>query len=240
MTDAAFPPAIAALLDGYTVPALPKGFADRLIERAQLRQEVAALPAKRRTGASPWKRTGRAIASVAAISLFTAAAAAGGIFGKPLYVPGITEVMQQANIIERKPQVVAQHRAVKPKAVATPAPALAPAPPPVDGKAKAKAAIAELRADPQFKQLRPKQRVRAVLRETRAMVQSGEITPQEGRAALRENAKENFERLTPEQQQIVRQQWKKARERQEIRRELRQERLQAERNSETPQENPIP
>lgn len=234
MTEAAFPSGVAAALDSFTVPALPTGFSDRLIERAQLRADIAALPNTRRAGGSPWRRTGRVIASVAAISLFAAAAAAGGIFGKPLYVPGITEVMQQAHIIKHEPHAIAQHHTVKPKAVALPTPALAP----VDGKTKAKAAIAAMREDPQFKQLPPKQRVRTVLRETRAMVKSGEITPQEGRAALRETAKENYDKLTPEQQQVVRQQWKKAKERREIRRELRQERLQNARDN--AQENPTP
>lgn len=237
MTDAAFSSGVSAALDCFTVPALPQGFADRLIERAQLRADIAALPTTRRAGTSPWKRSGRVVASVAAISLFTVAAAAGGIFGKPLYVPGITEVMQHANIIERKPHVIAQHHVAKPKAIVAPSPAMAE---PIDGKTRAKAAIAELRGDSQFRKLPPKQRVRAMLRETRSMVKSGEITPQEGRAALRETAKESYDKLTPEQQQLVRQQWKKAKQRREIRRELRQERLQAARDGTAAQENPQP
>lgn len=221
MTQAAFPPAIASALDHFAVPALPHGFADRLIERAQLRAGIAALPATRQTDGRPWRRTSRVIASIAAISLCTAAAAAGGMFGTPLYVPGITEVMQQANIIKRETPVAAPH-AIKPKAVATQAPAFVP----VEGKERAKAAMATLRQDPQFQQLRPKQKIRAMVRETRALVKSGKITPQEGRAALRENAKENFDKLTPQQQQMVRQRMQNVRERREFRRALRQERMQ--------------
>lgn len=210
MTEPAFPPEVAKALDHYGVPPVPTGFADRLKERAILRQALAiplAVAPRRRAG--PWKRAGRVVISVSAISLFTAAAAAGGLFGKPVYVPGITEVLEQTNVIEARP--------VEPAHVAKPV--LMPDPIAIDtgtvGETKAKAALEQLRQDPDFQAMRPREKIRTAVKETRTLVKSGEITKQEGREALRDAAKQSYDKMTPEQQAQIKQRAEQIRERRE-------------------------
>ena len=232
MSQNAFPAPVAAALDRFTAPELPIGFADRLVERALLRQAISEpLPAPQRRRGSPWVRAGRITATLGAIGLFTAAAAAGGLLGDKIYVPGITEVMENARIIEPRHRVE-QHHAMH-AARTAPVPAAAPVTEP-SGEARAKARLDTLRSDPAFKALPPRKKLQTALRETRAMVQSGDITKQEGRAALKQAARENYDALSPEEQQLVQQRLEKWKQNRKLRREIRQERL---RNQQVAPEN---
>ncbi len=58
------------------------------------------LPSSRPRRASPWRRTGRIIGIVGTFSLATATAAAAGFFGDPVYVPGVSEALVEAKIVE--------------------------------------------------------------------------------------------------------------------------------------------
>lgn len=226
MSIDAFPAPVSAALDRFTVPALPAGFADRLVERALLRAEIAApMPSAPRRRASPWVRAGRITATLGAIGLFTAAAAAGGLLGNKVYVPGITEVMEHARIIE--PRHTVDHRHAVPVAKAAPQAAIVAQP--LAGQAKAKAKLDQLRADPAFNALPPRRKLQTAIRETRTMVQAGEITKQEGRAALKQAARENYDSMTPEEQQAARERLEKWQQKRKLRREIRQERLHGQR-----------
>ncbi len=105
MTDPAFSPEMEKALNAYTVPPAPAGFSDRLMARiasgdtGTVATAMPELPARRRTP-SPWRRTSRIVGSVALFSLATATAAAAGVFGHPVYLPGITEALVKAEIVE--------------------------------------------------------------------------------------------------------------------------------------------
>jgi hypothetical protein len=92
-------------LNAYAVPPAPAGFSDRLMARiasgdtGTVATAMPELPARRRTP-SPWRRTSRIVGSVALFSLATATAAAAGVFGHPVYLPGITEALVKAEIVE--------------------------------------------------------------------------------------------------------------------------------------------
>ena len=105
MTEPAFSPEINKALDAYAVPPLPKGFSDQLMARiasgdAGAIDAAAPLPALRRRIASPWQRTTRIVGSVALFSLATVTAAAAGVFGNPVYVPGVSEALVEAKIVK--------------------------------------------------------------------------------------------------------------------------------------------
>ena len=222
MSDPAFPPAIAAALDHYTVKPLPEGFSERLAARALARQALAEpLPSSPKRRTSPWRRAGRAIISVGAIGFLTAAAAAGGIFGKPVYVPGITEVMEKTAIIEKRPVPVAH--VAKPKPALAAAPAVGGLDAPV-GQQKAKAAFTEMRNDAGFKTMRPRDKMKAVATEARALVKSGAATRQEVRGALVETARESYDAMSPEEQAAIQAKLAKWKERRATRRDIRQQR----------------
>lgn len=179
------------------------------------------LPTPSRRTASPWRRTSRIVGSVALFSLATATAAAAGVFGPPVYVPGVSEALIEAKIVEApapasKPKVrmVAEPKAVTPAA----------APQPATGSAAIVSRVTELRSDPEYTKLPPRERLRVAGKEVREMVRSGEASRQDVRAAVRELA-EDADPATKEA-------WRKAAA---DRRENRLERREALRNA-TPEE----
>ena len=191
MPEPEFTPEVRKALDNYTVPPLPAGFADRLLAQIEAGDaESVASPSEftnnlRRGGGSAWRRSSRIIGSVAFLSLATATAAAAGIFGNPVYVPGVTEVLAKAELVPQpryaKPQ---QSQAVTARAIDA---AVEPTPPgPVSGIEAVVGRIEELRENPKFEKLTPRQKFVAARKEVRTMVRSGEATPQEARAAVRE------------------------------------------------------
>lgn len=190
MADPAFTPEMTKALDSYVVPTLPTGFSDRLMARiasgdtGQAAAMVTALSARKRPS-NPWRRTSRIIGSVALFSLATATAAAAGVFGDPVYLPGISEALVQAKIVEEP-----KHK-VKPKAAmiannASPAVATDPAVPQPKGSAAVVSRLTEMREDPRYANLTPKQKFVVAGREVRSMVRSGEVTREEARTAVRE------------------------------------------------------
>ena len=193
MTEPAFSPEMKQALDAYTVPPMPAGFNDRLMARVASGDTGAVdaathLPSPRRRAASPWRRTSRIVGSVALFSLATATAAAAGIFGKPVYMPGISEALVEAKIVEApkplaKPKVkmVAENKAA-PEAPAT------TTQPPATGSAAIVNRVTELRNDPDYAKLTPRQRMAVARKEVRQIVRSGEASRQDVRTAVRELA----------------------------------------------------
>ncbi len=194
MTEPDFSPEMKKALNSYTVPPAPAGFSDRLMARiasgdtGTVATAMPELPARRRTP-SPWRRTSRIFGSVAIISLATATAAAAGVFGDPVYLPGISEALVKADIVEApkpavkvQPAVIAQPN-VEPEVIADVAvsPAL--------GSDAVVSKLTELREDPRFAELTPKQRLTVAGREVRKMVRTGEVTRQEARTAVRDMAR---------------------------------------------------
>lgn len=194
MSDPAFSPEMEKALNGYAVPPMPAGFSDRLMARIEsgdtgtIAKTMPELPARRRTP-SPWRRTSRIVGSVALFSLATATAAAAGVFGHPVYLPGITEALVKAEIVDApapkpKPLPVRITQQAPQAELPAPVPAVE-----AQGSAAVTARLTALREDPRFAELTPKQKMAVAGREVRSMIRSGEVTRQEARNAVREMAR---------------------------------------------------
>ena len=225
MSEAAFSPEMDKALNAYVVPPVPAGFSDRLMARLASGDpepvDIAPPRLPHRRAASPWRRTSRTIGSIALFSLATATAAAAGVFGHPVYVPGVSEALIEAKIVEApvmvmkpKVRIVAEPRAVSPTVT----------PPPATGSAAIVSRVTELRSDPKYAKLPPRERLKIAGKEVREMVRSGEASRQDVRTAVRELA-EDADPATKEA-------WRKAAA---DRREKRLERREALRNA-TPEE----
>lgn len=228
MAEPAFSPEMETALDGYAVPPVPAGLTDGLMARIA-RGDTGAdaanvpLPSARPRSANPWRRTSRIIASVAIFSLATATAAAAGFFGQPVYVPGVSEALVEAKIVEApvlhaKPKVkmiAAQKAAAVPLTVTTPA---------ATGSAAIVSRVTELRNDPEYAKLPPRERLKVARKEVRQMVRAGEASKQDVREAVRE--------LAQDADPATKEAWRKAAA---GRREKRLERREALRNA-TPEE----
>ncbi len=192
MAEPAFSPEIEKALDAYAVPPMPKGFSDRLMTRIAsgdtgLVDTAPHLPLPRARKSSPWRRTSRIIGSVAIFSLATATAAAAGFFGDPVYVPGVSEALVEAKIVEA-PKPIAKPK-IRMVAEAKPIEA-ATAQPPATGSAAIVNRVTDLRNDPEFAKLTPRQRLAVTGKEVRQMVRSGEATRQDVRTAVRQLAQD--------------------------------------------------
>jgi hypothetical protein len=199
MTPQSFTPALDKVLHQLTVPALPDGFADRLIARIDSGdmpldggEALAALPLPRLPAmqASAWRRTRRVLVSAAAFGLATATAAASGIFGEPVYVPMVSDALAKADLVElpkkTKPVVKAAPKPAVVEAKPNPNPNPNPTPPlPVaDPKTVARDLILSKWQDPNFRKLPKEQRQAAMQAEVRAAMEAGRFTREDFRAAL--------------------------------------------------------
>lgn len=191
MAEPAFSPEMETALDAYAVPPVPAGFSDRLMARivgADTGVDASAvpIPVARPRHTNPWRRTSRIIGSVAIFSLATATAAAAGFFGQQVYVPGVSEALVEAKIVEApvlraKPKVkmIAAQKAAAVPAITSP-------PPPATGSAAIVRRVTELRGDPEFATLPPRERMKVAGQEVRKMVRAGEASKQDVREAVRE------------------------------------------------------
>lgn len=191
MTEPVFSPEINEALNAYVVPPVPAGFAQRLMARISNGDigpvDVAPMPSPNRRLSSPWRRTSRIVGSIALFSIATATAAAAGVFGHPVYVPGVSEALIEAKIVESpapaikpKVRIVAEPKAVTP----------APVSPPATGSAAIVSRVSELRSDPEYAKLPPRERMKIAGKEVREMVRSGEASREDVRAAVRELAED--------------------------------------------------
>jgi hypothetical protein len=191
MSNAAFPPNIAAALDRLTVPSLPTGFADRLVARIEAGDFpvdavlAPALPAMRKP-ARPvrrWVRPSRIVGSVALFGLATATAAASGFFGQPVYVPVVSDALAKAELVELpkpKPPAAKPEKIEPPAVVET----LPKAPP--TGKAAVHDLLDRLKKNESYNALPPRQRVAFARREAAELIRNGTVTRPEMLAALAE------------------------------------------------------
>lgn len=191
MAKPAFTPEIEKALDAYTVPPVPKGFSDRLMTRIAsgdtgVEGASAGLPPLRTRRVNPWRRTGRVIGIVGTFSLATATAAAAGFFGDPVYVPGVSEALIEAKVVNMSAPVVEPKAKIF--AATEPVVPAAAEQPPATGSAAIVNRVTDLRNDPEFAKLPPRERLRVAGKEVRQMVRSGEATRQDVRTAFRELA----------------------------------------------------
>ncbi len=194
MAAPAFSPEIERALDAYAVPTLPGGFSDRLMARIASGDTGAVdagttLPSARRRFGSPWRRTTRIVGSVAVVSLMTATAAAAGIFGDPVYLPGISEALVEAKIVDAPEAVKPKLRMIA-QSNTTAEGTTTPVTQPATGSAAIVSRVTELRNDPDYAKLPPRQRLAIAGKEVRQMVRSGEASRQDVRTAVRELARE--------------------------------------------------
>ncbi|MGB5078044.1 MAG: hypothetical protein WBO17_11245 [Sphingorhabdus sp.] len=194
MSRTEFTPEICLALDTYEVPPLPSNFTHRLMARIEAGDPGAKTPAaqspgqsrfRRVSSTSAWRRSGRILGSLAILSFATATAAAAGIFGNPIYVPGVSEVLVEAKIMA-PPR---QFQIAKPKLKSTAAPernAQTQNEPNISGKTAVVERINSLRRDPLFESLGPREKLVAARREIRTIVLRGDATAFEARAAVQE------------------------------------------------------
>jgi hypothetical protein len=139
MSNPAYDPETAAALDRFTVPALPRDFADRLVAAATAPQHV--LPARvepRRNRRGSWLRGPRVIVGAALLGLMSTAVAATAIFGDVARdVPVIGPII--ARVVPAKP-----HATLKPVRKA----------PPAQGEAQARLASPPVAAVPERQTIR--------------------------------------------------------------------------------------
>jgi hypothetical protein len=191
MAEPAFSLEIEKALDAYTVPPVPAGLSDLLMARiasGDTGMNVAggALPTSRTRRASPWRRSGRIIGIVGTFSLATATAAAAGFFGDPVYVPGVSEALVETKIVEA-PAPLAKPK-VRILAEATAVERAAAVQRPATGSTAVINRVTDLRNDPEFAKLTPRERLVVARKEVRQMVRSGEASRQDVRTAVRELA----------------------------------------------------
>jgi hypothetical protein len=198
VTQPEFSAAEKAALDRYSLAPLPDGFSDRLLARLAAGDLPAIsdigggpAPSRRTRGFSgPWARSGRIVGSTALFGMVAAAAAASGILGEPVYIPVVSEALARADIIAPvKPEKAKPKQLAAPKLPET-VKAENPIVVPAKGTGAVKATLKQLRADPEFRALPPKQR-RAIARaEMIELLRSGAVTRQEMQQAMDEMREE--------------------------------------------------
>ncbi len=178
-------------LDRYDVPALPEGFADRLVARATSEAAVERKVTPRNRANSPWKRIGQIIGSIGTVGFVSATAAAMGVFGEPLEIPVISDVARDLNLVEESTPIAGK---IFPNselaAQITPDPVGEAGPAVSDTRAsKTLSAIVE---HPRFDRLSPRQKRRVLRRTSRRLVGSGLSSRDDVKSALRDIRKERL------------------------------------------------
>lgn len=211
----AFSSAMRAALDQYDVPALPSGFADRLIARVEA--EAAAKPAvhkpagPHRRSVSPWRRAGRWMGSVATVGLMSATAAAMGLLGEPVEVPVISDIARTLDIVA-EPEPAAIPIARKADSAATGSAqadleieSVAGENMLSEGQKNAQNMLERVTDAPRFKQLRPRQKAVVLRAASRKLIRSGQATPEELRSVVQQaRAERRANRITPARAERIR------------------------------------
>lgn len=176
-------PKLAGKLDAYTVPALPPGFADRLVAAALAEPAPIGgdLPKLRRTSARRWLRGGVAGLGVIAVGMISISAAAMGYFGEPLRL-----AVERSPVVSKVIERVLPKSLHRPKSV-PPAKVAKPVVPPV----QALAPIAQVVDEAPPARLTPierRQRMRAILADPVARQAWIEAHPRAARRIARRQA----------------------------------------------------
>jgi hypothetical protein len=188
MSDTHFPAHVAHALDRLTVPPLPIGFGNRLLARIAANDLPGdtglPLPAKprlsfvRRAG---WRRATVMGASIVALGLATATAAASGVFGEPVYVPVVSDALAGANLVALPVKKPVAHKAAAKQVERT---ATIPSNPAANGKEAARQLILSKWQDPEFRRLSKDERHAIMQAEIRSAVESGRFSKEDLRAAM--------------------------------------------------------
>jgi hypothetical protein len=190
MSEAVFPNHISAALDRLTVPHLPAGFGDRLSARiaandlpAEQGAADVVLPYLRQPiSVTGWRRSGRIVIVAAAFGLATATAAASGVFGDAVYVPVVSDVLARAELVEM-PQKNPVPKPIIPPKIASENKAQVPVAQLKAGKDLVLARIAELRADPDYRNLTQQQRQERAKIEIGKLLTGGSVQKADVKAA---------------------------------------------------------
>lgn len=198
MTVTAFPEHVVSALDRYQAPPLPYGFTERLLAKVAagtlpdaVEPALPPLPPLRKS--PPWRRAGRILGSVAAISLVTATAAASGLLGERVHIPYISDILVSTKLVVAEKRAD-QNKVQSANAVTTEAAPVAEAEP-VTGTAAVKEMHAKLRNDPEFRALTPAQKAARLKMETRALIAAGQATPADIRAVRKERIEKRREKI---------------------------------------------
>ncbi|MBK6707162.1 MAG: hypothetical protein IPG54_06610 [Sphingomonadales bacterium] len=195
MTRPAFPSHIATALNRLTVPPLPQGFSDRLVARIDAGDlpsdgpsVTPPLPTARRAfGGTGWRRSGRIVTIAAAFGLATATAAASGFFGKPVYVPVVSDALAKAQLVElpsRKEPKAAPRPVAANDSKAAITTETQPSP---NGRQAVRELYRRLHSDSEFQSLPRQEKLAIARREIQAMLDKGEATIPELRRAFVEH-----------------------------------------------------
>jgi hypothetical protein len=123
-------PSERRILDAFAAPALPAGFAERILAETAIQDAPLPSPVPRRARGRGWRRMGLVASGVAGFGLMSAAAAASGLFGEaaretvrsaPVIGPIIVSVAPE------KPKPAEKQRAA-PKAAASASKPVTPPP----------------------------------------------------------------------------------------------------------------
>jgi hypothetical protein len=198
MSEADFPSRIRAALDRYDTPPLPDGFAERLLARAEADAQTS-LPSirPRRAPGGRWRRSGMIVGSLGLFGMVTAAAAATGFFGEPIYVPVMSEALAKADIapMPKRPEPKVAKATPKKQAIAkVESTGTAPEANAPDGKTMARDMIRTMWDDPAFRQLPPEQRRAEAKQRLRAGLETGGFDKEELKAAMLQMQTERQER----------------------------------------------
>jgi polyhydroxyalkanoate synthesis regulator phasin len=188
-----FPSAMREILDHYSVPPLPDGFSDRLILRIAGEgngHESSLLHIPRNRSArwfGPWARSSKILTTITALSLVTATAAAAGVFGEPTYIPLISQVLASSKLVDdpRELKFPPKHKQTERPATAMNAVSDHELHAPANGTQALAVRIQNLREDPAFMSLPPRERLATARAAIQKMVLAGEATPQEAREVVR-------------------------------------------------------
>lgn len=176
-------PMLAGKLDAYTVPALPPGFADRLVAAAlaEPAPDGGDLPKLRRPAARRWLRGSVAGLGVIAVGMISISAAAMGYFGEPIR-SAVERTPVVGKVIERVlPKALHRPKHVAPAKVARPAPPPVLPPPLV-------APIADEAPPARLTPIERRQRMRAILADPEARRAWIEAHPRAAQRLMRRRA----------------------------------------------------
>ncbi len=197
MSEAVFPNHIGRALDQLTVPSLPIGFGDRLVARIAANDlqdeqsvvDVALSSPRRSMRVTGWRRLGRIVTVAAAFGLATATAAASGVFGDAVYVPVVSDVLARAELVKMPDKKPVSKSIVQPK-IASGSRAPEPVAQSLMGKDLVLARIAEMRADPAYRNLPRDERQVRLKAEIAKLLADGAVQKADVKAAWMQLAAE--------------------------------------------------
>lgn len=181
--SATFSSAMSMALDHFDVPALPDGFANRLVARAKAEAAVARMATPQRRMSNPWKRASRIIGSISTVGFLSATAAAMGAFGEPVEIPVISDVVRELNFVHETGPVLRVAAATTEAAVNRTA-ELVKDTDTTGTDNVAKQTLERVFEHPRFDGLKSRQKLNIVKREAKRLVGSGTASREDVKSTL--------------------------------------------------------